>query len=291
MAEVRDDPARLVRAAAAECLAQLERNVDGARRGDAESLHQLRIGVRRLRALRPLGRSAGLAPADAQVRRDLKWLSRLLGAMRDWDVFIGETWPAASRAVASRTERPQIEAVAADLREASHAELRRALGGRRFRQLLRTLHASDAGERDEAKPVPPHVARSGKVGRLLSRRAKQVARRGRHIGRLDDEGLHRLRIRVKALRYLGEFVAASDESKTSGRYLKRLAAVQTSLGHLNDLAVSARLIDRIASTAGVRPGGSAGERWHAYSTRRDTKLRARLANNWKKFAKTRPFWD
>src|SRR5215475_8063667 len=78
--------------AARNCLAQMRDNEASARLGrDPEGVHQLRIGLRRLRALVTAYRDA-LAPAAHEfLSRELRWLQQELNPARDWDVFIETT--------------------------------------------------------------------------------------------------------------------------------------------------------------------------------------------------------
>ncbi|RPI40343.1 MAG: inorganic triphosphatase, partial [Betaproteobacteria bacterium] len=69
-------------------LEQIQANEDGVLAGkDIEYLHQMRVGVRRLRSC--FGTFARIAPAGAldAVRAELKWFGGQLGPARDWDVF------------------------------------------------------------------------------------------------------------------------------------------------------------------------------------------------------------
>ena len=78
--------------AARNCLAQMRGNEASARLGrDPEGIHQLRVGLRRLRALVNAYRDA-LAPAAHEfLSRELRWLQQELNPARDWDVFIATT--------------------------------------------------------------------------------------------------------------------------------------------------------------------------------------------------------
>ena len=59
---------------------------------DPEFVHQARVAVRRMRsAARALGRDAGW---PASLDDELRWIARLLGAVRDWDVLQAQTLPA-----------------------------------------------------------------------------------------------------------------------------------------------------------------------------------------------------
>ena len=74
---------------------------------DSEYLHQVRVAVRRLRvACGPLAQALNWHnTALNPVRRSLRKLGQQLGAARDWDVFIEETWPLLSPHLPDATQR------------------------------------------------------------------------------------------------------------------------------------------------------------------------------------------
>ncbi len=87
-----------------ECLAQIEGNARGVIHGeDPEWIHQMRIGVRRLRACLSLARRMMATARIEPLRVELRWLAHALGPARDSDVFTLETLPAFTAAV--RTQR------------------------------------------------------------------------------------------------------------------------------------------------------------------------------------------
>src|SRR5205814_4380501 len=59
-----------------ECLRHMTVNVPGAIAGTAESLHQLRVGLRRLRAAISVFRSVIGNDLTQQLKADLQWLNR-----------------------------------------------------------------------------------------------------------------------------------------------------------------------------------------------------------------------
>jgi triphosphatase len=81
-----------LQAVLANCLRHMQDNEAAVIHGaDSESLHQLRVGTRRLRsALRLFG---SRAPCPAALLADLAWLGTALGAARDWDVLATVTLP------------------------------------------------------------------------------------------------------------------------------------------------------------------------------------------------------
>ena len=78
------------RAIAQNCLRQIIANEPGVCAGDAEALHQMRIGLRRLRTA-----IAGFAKVSAdseqeRIKAELKWATNELGPARDLDVFAAD---------------------------------------------------------------------------------------------------------------------------------------------------------------------------------------------------------
>jgi len=101
---------------------------------------------------------------------------------------------------------------------------------------------------DGAAPTAPAPVSANAVRRLLCKRLqrlhKQVLRDGERFESLDTESQHRVRKRLKRLRYLAEFVAPlfeKEEGGAAGRYLKALRPAQDALGEFNDEAVALAL--------------------------------------------------
>jgi CHAD domain-containing protein len=97
----------------------------------------------------------------------------------------------------------------------------------------------------EAAPAPINA---NAVRRLLRKRLqrlhKQVLRDGERFESLDTESQHRVRKRLKRLRYLAEFVAPlfeKEDGSAAARYLKALRPAQDALGEFNDEAVALAL--------------------------------------------------
>lgn len=284
--------ARLVRDGVSECLAQIGHNLEGARRGaNEEALHQVRVGVRRLRAICAVARKAGLTPLPGGVREQIKWLWALLGDARDWDVFVGETWPALERKARPGAASGGFSEIATDLRDASRRRLRRALAGRSVQSLMLALLRF--GERQDEASARVGGARNAPklAGRLLTKRAHKVLRRGARAARLTADEQHALRIDVKKLRYLAELFADLSDHAASAAYLKRLAALQTVLGGLNDLAVAGRLVLRVEADPRAPPSRLAFDAWRRYAAVQDARLRRQLRKRWREFKKSPPFWD
>jgi CHAD domain-containing protein len=72
----------------------------------------------------------------------------------------------------------------------------------------------------------------------LARRHRQMRVGGQRFETLDDAERHRLRKRLKRLRYDIEFVAPLFRAKAAARYLALLRPVQDALGDYHDLVVA-----------------------------------------------------
>jgi triphosphatase len=91
----------------------------------------------------------------------------------------------------------------------------------------------------------------------LSRRTKKIHKQGRHLAKLDAQHLHKLRIRVKKLRYATEFFAgAFPSTKKSARrrtkFVVKLKAMQDALGDINDIRVHQGLVKQTIKSQGAR---------------------------------------
>ena len=82
--------AEAFRIIARNCLRQILVNLPAIRARRPEALHQMRIGVRRLRAAISLFDDVIAGEQGQHVRNVLKWVGRELGPARDLDVFVAD---------------------------------------------------------------------------------------------------------------------------------------------------------------------------------------------------------
>jgi triphosphatase len=254
------------------CLAQIEGNVEGvAQASDPEYLHQLRVGLRRLRSAWRSFEDLGPRKAFRAPAASLKELIPVLGRARDWDVFcLGLRRPALVR----RANAPRARA-----RRAAQALVRSARMQRFLLGVARWMHEAPWRRDGEARRPAAAFA-----GRTLARLERRLRRCGDGIDWTDASHRHRLRIRVKRLRYASEAFAGLYEAPAVKRYLQRLEALQDILGELNDIAVGRRLLAEIR----LEPDERAPVlRRYAARVRR---LVARLEPAWRAWRKSRSPW-
>ena len=225
------------------CLAQLESNLPGVLKRDVESLHQMRVGLRRLRAL--VGMFEALVQPPAAVRDGLDWLSGELGAARDWDVLAGSTLERiAGLDPASLRQAAETKA------EAHHRQLAQTLRAPHFTQVLLQvggwLHGRGWRAGDGLAKDAPLAAPAGRAIRPLLRKAeKRLDKRIAGLDTGDAHARHRTRIAAKKARYAAEFFQDLLPARRVKPYVGRLAKLQDRLGMLNDYAVADRLLDEL----------------------------------------------
>lgn len=195
---------------------------------EPEHLHQLRVGMRRLRSV--LGACWTAADGDpaAAASRALADLFQHLGAARDVDAMGHWLWPALQAAGA-----PPLQAAPRALPVADPALLLRAPATQQLWLALLGLGLP---------PVPPAaappLAAAAAMPIPLQKLLRQVRRDARSFNTLDVEARHRLRRRVKRLRYLTELSAGLWPAKRLAVFLKRLKPAQDRLGEVNDTVVA-----------------------------------------------------
>ncbi len=289
--------AEAFRAIARNCIRQIVVNQPGTAAGQPEALHQMRIGLRRLRAAISLFDDIVAGDERDRIVEELRWITRELGPARELDVFAADVLPLLSE------EHPDPETVAATQREfkarhaAAYARARGSVRSDRFRGALLDLaewvelgtwardHDEEDDDEDEDEVRSDRPVKELIKDELMLLR-KQIKRRGAKLAGLGVGALHKLRIRAKRLRYATEFFAGTFAGeKTRARRTESLAALkdlQDALGGLNDLATHKTLL-------GARD--AAGE--DTQNWRKDPAAKSLLADAqdaYARFAKTKPFW-
>lgn len=256
-------------------LAQIDANATGAAAGrDPEYLHQLRVGLRRLRstlrAFRALLRRRESTDFDGLLREIL----RALGAARDWDVF-------------RRAQRDDSLARAAGRKSAAaRRRARRMLRSTQFRTTPRRLlaWAKRTPWRTDADPEEPVAAFARRALRRLHNSLREDAAA---VDWNNAAQRHKVRVKLKRLRYGCECFAAAYQKRGMRPYLKRLRKLQQILGEMNDITIQRMLLRELARDAGLRRPAAA---LRAALTVRERELKREAARAWDEFDSMKPFW-
>ena len=270
------DPRRFVQRAVAACLDPVLRNARELSAGsqDPEHVHQLRVGLRRLRtALRELPEfNARLDPGWEPV---LAHTFRELGKHRDQALLASNTGQALWRAGA-----PGLEVDAEHTRSPAPASLARA---RPLQQALKALSQFTV-----ESPGPDACAFEGDtleaVGARLDQLHRQVRKSGKRFAEMPAEEQHAVRKRLKRLRYLAEFIAPAYGASKVSAYFDALKPAQDALGEHNDEATA---LDHFRARTARHP-----EAWFAvgWLTARQPVSAHVAAKALRRAGKARPFW-
>ena len=271
-----------------ETLAQVNANVPVVVEArSSEGLHQLRVGLRRLRTALRLTESPSLTELDARA----KVFINLVGTARDLDVFLGELFVPAVTELGSRRGFDILMARAERLRDGAWQTAVAQIGGPEFRQFDEDVAAAARSVTwtSEAKTIgvvaPP----------VLDRALRRAKNRGRHFRELAPPERHRLRIALKKLRYASEFFAPLYPQNAVKRWIEPLKELQDMLGHLNDVAqvrsVVGRLLIGEAESASLQADLShAAGLLQGFHQARSGAFVHKTYKRWKAFRATEPFW-
>ena len=218
---------------------------------DHESVHQARVATRRLRSnLQTFG---PLLRDEKPLRRDLRELGRLLGKVRDRDVFLLRLTSEAEAVGALRSAWSRR-------REAEWDQLLEYAQSDTFTRLTLELvtWACATPVRDDHEVPPLEV-----MGPLVRQRWINLAELARSP-EPDPPTLHRIRILAKRVRY-GAEVVAPVVGKRACRFARAAERLQDVLGEYRDATIAHGILTgigvRLPSRHAVVLGELAGMEW------------------------------
>jgi len=225
----------LFRAMLQSCLDQVLANASVVADGDAdaEAIHQLRVGLRRLRTLRRElgGWRGGLGDAWEAPGAEL---FRALGVQRDRETVAASLQ---QRLLSAGSPAPELAAAAGDVDAVA------AVRAPAFQHALLDLLEF------VLDPKPEQAAGDDDNGHVVARRLdklhKRMRRDARRFDELDEPSRHAVRKRLKRLRYLAELVGPLYKERSVKRFLHALEPAQDALGHFMDLVVATSLAHEV----------------------------------------------
>lgn len=292
------------RVIARNCLKQLVANEPPMVAGDGEALHQMRIGLRRIRAAISTFKSVVADSECERIKSELRWISRKLSPARDLDILVAEVLAPLYQ---QHADDAGVAGLCQDFRRRrarAYKAAATAVRSPRFRAMvLQTAEWIEAGrwgtDEDDLKRVRREQPISVLAADELTRRRKKIRKQSKLVAELNPAERHRLRIRAKKLRYAIEFFAdvfpGHKKAKRRKAALSPLKELQDALGTLNDIATRETLASRMAH-AGPSKGQDARERAFAAGVifgSQDAHIQAMLdkaADASAQFLKVKPFW-
>jgi inorganic triphosphatase YgiF len=226
-------------------------NVDAVRNLDPEGVHQMRVGLRRLRAAISLFSNALPETKTEEIKTELRWLTNELARARELDVFLEEKIGPVAREITLQRGGKAIAKQFAEKRAEALEQARKAVDSPRCRALL-----VDVLEWIETQHGRTGAANSelGKFAtKLLDRRIRKAQKDAGTLQEMTARERHKFRIRMKKIRYAVEFFESLFRSKRDRKALARLSKhtkkVQDALGSLNDFIADRKMAAEAALTA------------------------------------------
>src|SRR5262249_18158806 len=279
-----------------DCLKQVINNVTALAKGDPEGVHQMRIGLRRLRAAMSLFGDLLDDDQTTVIKTELKWLAGELTPAREFEVFT-------ERVIVPMKQRHGkigngVSSFCKEIEKKHRAALARsrdAVASARFRALVfeaavwleggRWMNPADDLVRSRGEgPIEVFAAEQ------LRRQWRKVRKRGKQLAQLNANKRHRLRIQVKKLRYAAQFFSElfrdNKARRRQKKFMSALKRLQDGLGDLNDIVVDKRLI---ASTAAPKRAFAAGLLTGREEAHENEAL-LNAINGYTKLVKAKSFW-
>ena len=216
-----------MRAVVHNCMVQILPNASAIAAGspDGNHVHQLRVGIRRLRTALKFFRDF----CD-EINHDwiqvLKQTFSLLGDYRDREILQIKTQPFLEQHGAPdvdwSSERESLKVLPVDAVRANDFQL----------TLLELIEYSMSPvSSDNIELAKPQVTK------ILNKLFNKITTASEHFASLDVEAQHEVRKRLKSLRYICEFAAPMYKKKQAKQFLKYLEPAQDVLGEYNDSMV------------------------------------------------------
>lgn len=286
--------ADVVTAIISNTLAQFTSNWVSLRETDnPESIHQMRVALRRLRSGLWMFGKALPRSHFADLSTAIKKTTKILEPAREIDVHRVSLEQGSLADAYPPPVRDALLAVLEEHRQIVYAQARSLIESADatvFVLGIQRLLADgnwQTGIPDSKLKMP--IQKFAK--RVLCKLQTRVLKRGQGLAELSDEDRHELRIALKSLRYGVEFFGELLGHRKKRKSLAdTLSGLQDILGDLNDAANFKSFIE--ASALALRPGlemtPSLTLAWHISQTKAAQK---KLQKTWKKFKRAGRFWE
>ncbi len=282
------------------CIANIVDNEAAALDGtDIEGVHQIRVSIRKMRSILTILNQWVDRERIDWLRVDLKWLHTVMGAARDWDVFITETLAGVEGYGIDKEGIEALRDLAEARRKKAYRLVRDTIESNRYGQMILRLTAFFETEGWLSRPIASQHPLIGpfrdSAGVILSRLYGKLLKEGKNLAGMEMEKRHDARIRLKKLRYAIDFLQNIYPSSQTKSFLANLEKLQDQFGYLNDVAQTGRMIGELFENAGGQTRDDAQlytaagliVGWHA---QRLHGTEPYFLECWDAFVKTPPFW-
>lgn len=220
-----------MRATVHHCMLQILPNASAIAAGsqDGNHVHQLRVGIRRLRTALKF-----FAEFSDNINSDwmpvLKQTFSLLGEYRDRELLQLKTQPMLEEKGAPSVdwtpERDSLTVAPIDAVQANDFQVT-------LLELIEYSMGRSDGDNNSDADAVNRLAKD-EVSKILGKLFGKISKASSHFADLDIEAQHEVRKRLKSLRYISEFAAPMYKKKPTKQFLKYLEPAQEVLGEYND---------------------------------------------------------
>ena len=257
---------------------------------EPEAIHQMRIGLRRMRCALSIFNRALPNAGFGTLRDDAGRLASAFGPVRNADAIrisvlqgplVSADCPENSDVLRGVMEKRRIAGYAS-----AHSEIE-SLAATVFVLNVQSLLA-----RDDWREIPPGVKPKMPTRKFfkaeLSRLRARVLKRGK-VASASDQARHKLRIALKNLRYGVDLFDLFGSGKRRQVYKKRMSALQDLLGMRNDIVVAKTYLKELRVETGPE-AEQVLEFIQGWYARDATFADRKISTSLKKFKRMEPFW-
>ena len=269
-------------------LASLQAPLIEARR--VEGVHQMRVALRRLRAVERVFRPHIQSRHVADLAASARVFTRQMAPARDWDVFIEETMSTSLESGYAPACNSHLNVAAQAKRAEGWADAVAAISDPAFTLFLIDLMEASVRTpwRKKARnglALPVHEF----APRVLDRALKKAVKTAKRIRPGHIEDLHQLRIALKKLRYPVQMFRTIYPKDQRRDYMAALAALQQNFGVVNDAVVAQSLANEAAEGNGDDAMRAAGFVC-GYKAAEAEAAASKIETAWATFVAMKPFW-
>ena len=198
-----------------------------------DSLHQVRVSLRRLGSFLLLSRILPAPPALLQKISDLERQSRTLRSAlapaREWEIFFQSILPGIKKRFSKPEEQDFLCLLSKRQKKQAGIKARKALDSRGFLEImLGTKNLAEAFSKLEDSESMELFR--GRALLLLEKTVRERSSTGE-----SRKKAHRLRIALKTFRYVSEFFSGIESKEPPAPSFEKILASLDRLGRLNDL--------------------------------------------------------
>jgi inorganic triphosphatase YgiF len=274
------------------CMAQFTGNWPVFDSGDAvAAIHQMRVALRRLRALLGLFQRSFPCAEFLTFRTTAKAVAGILGEARNWDVFLELLRKGPVKAFPENSGLADIVEQSEQQRIAAYAGVRKLLAAPETTRFVLSLQAFVVRHGWRNTLAPEALTRLTEPAIYfatanLNRMQGKLARRGKNLADFAPHERHQIRIALKKIRYAADLFAGVFAGSELRGHTNITARLQDQLGIFNDLITAQDIVARLDTSspaANYATGIITG--WCGHKATQDDEA---LAKAWKKFRKLKP---